>query len=115
MSFNCINKKDAKTENLDTSNSNEINLALYGFLPEEIKDHEVAEVPSSSWEEGFNNWVTNVATSIDKDLLDIVNPKIERIIVKAALEKSNGKKNEAAILLGLGRNTLAKKMKELGI
>ena len=84
-------------------------------LPEEIKDHEVAEVPSSSWEEGFNNWVTNVATSIDKDLLDIVNPKIERIIVKAALEKSNGKKNEAAILLGLGRNTLAKKMKELGI
>ena len=44
-----------------------------------------------------------------------MNPKIERIIVKAALEKSNGKKNEAAILLGLGRNTLAKKMKELGI
>ena len=70
---------------------------------------------SSSWEEGFNSWVTNVATSIDKDLLDIVNPKIEKIIVKAALEKSNGKKNEAAILLGLGRNTLAKKMKELGI
>jgi len=84
-------------------------------LPEEIKDHEVAEIPSSSWEEGFNNWVTNVATSIDKDLLDIVNPKIEKIIVKAALEKSNGKKNEAAILLGLGRNTLAKKMRELGI
>ena len=84
-------------------------------LPEEIKDHEVSEIPSSSWEEGFNNWVTNVATSIDKDLLDIVNPKIEKIIVKAALEKSNGKKNEAAILLGLGRNTLAKKMKELGI
>ena len=57
-------------------------------LPEEIKDHEVAEVPSSSWEEGFNNWVTNVATSIDKDLLDIVNPKIEKIIVKAALAKA---------------------------
>ena len=32
------NKKDTKTENLDTPNSNEINLALYGFLPEEIKD-----------------------------------------------------------------------------
>jgi len=42
-------------------------------------------------------------------------PKIEKIIVKAALDKANGKKNEAAILLGLGRNTLAKKMKELGL
>ena len=43
------------------------------------------------------------------------NPKIEKIIINAALEKTNGKKNEAAILLGLGRNTLAKKIKELGI
>ena len=53
--------------------------------------------------------------SVEKDLLDIVNPKIEKIIIKAALEKANGKKNEASILLGLGRNTLAKKIKELGI
>ncbi|MGB1652738.1 MAG: helix-turn-helix domain-containing protein, partial [Gammaproteobacteria bacterium] len=84
-------------------------------LPEEIKDHEIIEAPSSSWEEGFNNWVSNLVATNDKDLLDIVNPKIEKIIVKAALDKANGKKNEAAILLGLGRNTLAKKMKELGL
>ena len=31
-------KKDVKTENLDTQNSNETNIALYGFLPEQIKD-----------------------------------------------------------------------------
>ena len=31
-------EQDAKIENLDTPNSNETNLALYGFLPEEIKD-----------------------------------------------------------------------------
>ena len=31
------NKKDTKTENLDSQNSNEINLALYGFLPERNK------------------------------------------------------------------------------
>ena len=48
-------------------------------------------------------------------MLDIVNPKIEKIIIKIALEKANGKKNDAATLLGWGRNTLAKKMKELGI
>ena len=84
-------------------------------LPEEIKDNQMIEAPSSSWEDGFNSWVKNVAISVEKDLLDIVNPKIEKIIIKAALEKANGKKNEASILLGLGRNTLAKKIKELGI
>ena len=84
-------------------------------LPEDIKDNQMIEAPSSSWEDGFNSWVKNVAMSVEKDLLDIVNPKIEKIIIKAALEKANGKKNEASILLGLGRNTLAKKIKELGI
>jgi two-component system nitrogen regulation response regulator GlnG len=84
-------------------------------LPEEIKDNQMIEAPSSSWEDAFNSWVKNVALSVEKDLLDIVNPKIEKIIIKAALEKANGKKNEASILLGLGRNTLAKKIKELGI
>ena len=84
-------------------------------LPEEIKDNQMIEAPSSSWEDGFNSWVKNVAMSVEKDLLDIVNPKIEKIIIKAALEKANGKKNEASILLGLGRNTLAKKIKDLGI
>ena len=84
-------------------------------LPEEIKDNQMMEAPNSSWEDGFNSWVKNVAMSVEKDLLDIVNPKIEKIIIKAALEKANGKKNEASILLGLGRNTLAKKIKELGI
>jgi two-component system nitrogen regulation response regulator GlnG len=84
-------------------------------LAEEIKDNQMIEAPSSSWEDGFNSWVKNIALSVEKDLLDIVNPKIEKIIIKAALEKANGKKNEASILLGLGRNTLAKKIKELGI
>ena len=84
-------------------------------LQEEIKDNQMIEAPSSSWEDGFNSWVKNIALSVEKDLLDIVNPKIEKIIIKAALEKANGKKNEASILLGLGRNTLAKKIKELGI
>ena len=84
-------------------------------LPTEVKDYEVTESPSSSWEENFNTWIRNVASTIDKDLLSVANAKLEKIIIKAALEQANGKKNESAVLLGLGRNTLAKKMKELGI
>ena len=38
-------------------------------LPEEIKDNQMIEAPSSSWEDGFNSWVKNVALSVEKDLL----------------------------------------------
>ena len=49
------------------------------------------------------------------ELSNIANNKIEKILINVALDRTNGKKNEAAKLLGWGRNTLAKKMKEMGI
>ena len=70
---------------------------------------------SSSWEDGFVSWLRNLVDSEETGVLDFVNPKIEKLLIKTALEKTNGKKNDAANLLGWGRNTLAKKIKELGI
>jgi two-component system nitrogen regulation response regulator GlnG len=37
----------------------------------------------------------------------------EKILIKVALQKTNGRKNDAAKLLGWGRNTLTRKIKEL--
>ena len=48
-------------------------------------------------------------------LSEIAISKIEKMLIRTALEKSNGKKNDAAQILGWGRNTLSKKMKEHGI
>ena len=84
-------------------------------MPSEIKDHEVIDLPSSNWEEGLTGWINNNAANLKTGLSDVVNFKVEKMLIRSALEKSDGKKNEAAILLGWGRNTLAKKMKELGI
>jgi len=42
-------------------------------------------------------------------------PAVEAILIKAALNFTRGKRHEAAILLGYGRNTLTRKIKELGI
>ena len=86
-------------------------------LPSEIKNIETENTPqlNGSWEDAFAAWVRNLTSSMNENVLDITNSKIEKIVIKAALEKTNGKKNEAAILLGLGRNTLAKKIKELEI
>ena len=84
-------------------------------MPTEIKDYEVIEVTTTNWEEGLISWINNNAANLKTGLSDVVNSKVEKMLIRSALEKSDGKKNEAAILLGWGRNTLAKKMKELGI
>ena len=86
-------------------------------LPNEILeiDANLSANSDSSWEDGFVSWLKGLVDSQENGVLDFVNPKIEKLLIKTALEKTNGKKNDAAILLGWGRNTLAKKIKELGI
>ena len=84
-------------------------------LPTEIKEFEVTDIPTSSWEDGMQNWLKNVSMNIDSGLSEIAITKIEKMLIKTALERSNGKKNDAAQILGWGRNTLSKKMKEHGI
>ena len=84
-------------------------------LPNEVKNFETSDLPASSWEEGLQNWLKNVSMNIDSGLSEIAISKIEKMLIKTALERSNGKKNDAAQILGWGRNTLSKKMKEHGI
>ena len=84
-------------------------------LPTEVKEFEISDIPSSSWEDGMQNWLKNVSMNIDSGLSEIAITKIEKMLIRIALERSNGKKNDAAQILGWGRNTLSKKMKEHGI
>ena len=84
-------------------------------LPSEVKEYEFTDIPSSSWEDGMQNWLKNVSMNINSGLSEIAITKIEKMLIKTALERSNGKKNDAAQILGWGRNTLTKKMKEHGI
>ena len=84
-------------------------------LPTDIKDFEITDIPSSSWEDGLQNWLTNVSMNVESGLSEIAITKVEKMLIKTALERSNGKKNDAAQILGWGRNTLSKKMKDHGI
>ena len=47
------------------------------------------------------------------DLMNEARTELEKIILDCALEYTGGKRVEAARLLGLGRNTLTRKLKEL--
>jgi two-component system nitrogen regulation response regulator GlnG len=48
-------------------------------------------------------------------LLDEAVPAFERVVIQAALQAARGKRREAAELLGWGRNTLTRKIRELGL
>jgi two-component system nitrogen regulation response regulator GlnG len=69
-----------------------------------------------------SDWQSLLRTSIDQQLLakkpeiaKHIIPAVEMLLIKAALDYTHGKRHEAAIMLGYGRNTLTRKIKELGI
>jgi two-component system nitrogen regulation response regulator GlnG len=66
----------------------------------------------SDWQQLFRQWAANKALSGQEGALADVVPLIEQLLMEVALEKTAGKRQEAAKLLGWGRNTLTRKLKE---
>ena len=88
---------------------------LYDLPPELLNT--VTEKPSmgTDWEALLRYWVDNQLLTKKSEVAKEIIPVVEAILIKAALNKTNGRRHEAAILLGYGRNTLTRKIKELGI
>jgi len=86
-------------------------------LPPELSPESVSPMdkPSNNWEDGLQSWAETQLNMGKEDILDELQPKFEKILINAALAKTNGKRQEAAKLLGWGRNTLTRKIKELGM
>ncbi len=82
-------------------------------LPDELKLENSEE--ENNWKAVLKSWSENYLENGKKNLLEEVGPEFERTLIRVALNKTKGKKKEAAELLGWGRNTLTRKIKELGI
>ena len=82
-------------------------------LPEELKLENTEE--ENNWKKVLRAWSENYLANGQTNLLEEVGPEFERTLINVALNKTKGKKKEAASLLGWGRNTLSRKIKELGI
>ncbi|MEO8837260.1 MAG: sigma 54-interacting transcriptional regulator, partial [Herbaspirillum sp.] len=54
-------------------------------------------------------------TNGDADILPVLNRQFEAALIRAALQHTEGRKNDAAIKLGIGRNTITRKIHELGL
>ena len=60
-------------------------------------------------------WADRHALGGKRPLLEVALPAMERILIRAALKRTQGHRQDAAKLLGWGRNTLTRKLKELGM
>ena len=83
-------------------------------LPHELQPNSVlqTEVSTQSWQDNLLNWSQQQLASGGTAIAEQVIPEVEKILIKAALNKTGGRKNDAANLLGWGRNTLTRKIKE---
>lgn len=83
-------------------------------LPHELQPDSGSqvEVLTQSWQDNLLNWSQQQLAAGSKAIAEQVIPEVEKILIKAALNKTGGRKNDAANLLGWGRNTLTRKIKE---
>ncbi|MGA0799339.1 MAG: nitrogen regulation protein NR(I) [Steroidobacteraceae bacterium] len=84
-------------------------------LPTEIRGAS-AVADADGWPQALAAWAE--AESLRRDavpLLDTALPEFERTLIRVALRHTSGHRQEAAKLLGWGRNTLTRKLKELAM
>lgn len=67
------------------------------------------------WEATLSKWAERQVLAGETPLLDEAVPRFERIMIRVALAQTRGRRQDAARLLGWGRNTLTRKIKELGL
>lgn len=70
------------------------------------------------WERALRSWASGRLSSLkqgDAGILEDALPRFERIMIQEALKQTGGRKREASLLLGWGRNTLTRKISDLGI
>ncbi|MEX6503897.1 nitrogen regulation protein NR(I) [Pseudomonas zhanjiangensis] len=84
-------------------------------LPPELLNQPQDSAPASNWEQALRQWADTALGRGQSNLLDSAVPAFERIMIETALKHTAGRRRDAALLLGWGRNTLTRKIKELGM
>lgn len=84
-------------------------------LPPELLNIQEETSVGGDWEQSLRRWADTQLNHGQRALLDEAVPMFERIMIEAALAKTAGRRRDASELLGWGRNTLTRKIKELGM
>lgn len=90
----------------------------------EIRDEDIPadlggdsdELPTpDAWCRELEAWAVRHLAGGGAPLLEVAGARFERTLARAALARVQGRRQEAAKLIGWGRNTLTRKLRELGI
>lgn len=85
-------------------------------MPDDLQIKDVTDsATAGDWQSGLRQWALQQMAEGKQKILNEAIPAFEQIMIEAALQQSGGRKQDAAKLLGWGRNTLTRKIKELGL
>lgn len=84
-----------------------------GDFPPELRED--AETTSGDWLVALAREADRRLVSGEKDIMDNLSKSFEKTLIAKALAHTGGRRIEAAGLLGIGRNTITRKIGELGI
>ena len=84
-----------------------------GDLPAEFRDLAASAVPD--WLSALEQEAARRLARGETGILDGLGRQFERALISRALAHTGGRRIEAANLLGIGRNTITRKIQELGI
>lgn len=84
-----------------------------GFEP--VVNNMPVDVNGVSWEQLLIEEALQTLKAGQEDVWGLILNRVERSLIRAALQFTHGRRIEAALKLGIGRNTITRKMKELGL
>ena len=82
-------------------------------IPSDLGGTESSQQAAKEWTRVLAAWAERQLRNSEEPLLDKAIPEFEKTLIEIAMARTNGHRQEAAKLLGWGRNTLARKMKTL--
>jgi two-component system nitrogen regulation response regulator GlnG len=82
-------------------------------LPPELREAVTRGGDGNDWLTPLRLWAEQRLSGGGSAILDEAVPQFERLMIEVALQKSGGHRQDAAKLLGWGRNTITRKIKEL--
>jgi len=84
-------------------------------MPNDHFPQERSTLSSANWVALLEVEASAMLNDGQTDVIVKLGKSFESIVIRAALKHTHGRKNDAAIRLGIGRNTITRKIQELGI
>ena len=94
------------------------NVLVQDLPPDLLESKPEPATHGVDWERALKTWATQELSNKEPGqagVLEEAVPRFERVMIKSALAQTGGRKKDASILLGWGRNTLTRKISELGL